>query len=146
MSHIDQFNVRDNKRMKIRIINAIVFLVILILGCQTVSSNNEQHNITPNTAILKTTLGTLNIDNPEKDLDENIRNKDLRFICICGYACYTPRVEQSDLSLTKKYGIKCLDGTSDLIESDEHAKLIKDTIKYAERYNGLLLKEIKNRP
>ncbi len=129
-----------------RLIHFIALAAILVLSCQTVSSEKYEQPITSNTAILKTTLSSLNIEEPEKDINKNIKNNDLRFICVCGYACYTPGVEQNDLSLTTKYGIRCLDGTSDMIENDEHAQLIKDARKYAEHYNALLLKEIKNRP
>jgi hypothetical protein len=131
--------------MKIRLIYSIIFLAILILSCQTESSNKENKTSTSNAVILKTTLGTLDVNNPRNDLDENIKNNDLRFVGVYGYACYAPGIENHDISLTEKYGIKCLEGTSDSIDGDEHANLIDTAKTYAEIYNGMLLMQLKNK-
>jgi hypothetical protein len=47
------------------------------------------------------------------------------------------------LVLTKQYGTRCLEGTSDVIESEEHGMLIEIAITYAEQYNIELLKKLK---
>ena len=124
--------------------HAIIFLlgIMSLVGCQAVANHNSQP-ITSNAATLKTTIGGLNIGNPEVDVDKNTGNNDFRFICICGLTCYAPGVEKDDLTLTKKYGVRCLEGTSDAIESDEHEKLIQTARIYAEAYNMLLLKKLK---
>jgi hypothetical protein len=126
--------------MKIQIITAL--LIMIIFGNQVRAQDNKKSLMTQ-TETLKATLSRLNLGNPEKDIDTNIANADLRFICICGYACYAPGVDKSDLSLTKKYGTRCLEGTSDVIEGEEHGKLIETARKYAERYNTALLKKLK---
>jgi hypothetical protein len=95
------------------------------------------------TEILKAVLKSLNLQNPEQDVSANSVKGDLRFTCICGYACYTPGVDKDDLALTKKYGKRCLDGTSDVVEGDEHGKLIESARTYAEKYNDTLLKQLK---
>ncbi len=98
-----------------------------------------------NTNFLKKTLRNLTLEDPQKDVGRNISNHDLRFIGINGYGCYAPGVEQADQTLAQKQGIKCLDGTSDVIENEEHAKLIQTAIKYAREYNLLLLKKLKSK-
>ena len=96
-----------------------------------------------NDEILKTTISGLNIDHPELDVERNIGDKDLRFIGINGYACYTPGVGPDDQSLTERHGVKCLDGTSDVIENEEHFRLTQIARKYARAYNLILLKKLK---
>jgi len=122
--------------MKITLMHFIVLIAVLLFDCQTASSEKYKQLITSNTMILKTTLSSLNIDDPEKDIQINIKNNDLRFICVCGYSCYTPGVEKDDLLLTEKYGVRCLEGTSDVFDSVEHVKLIMNAKGYAEHYNG----------
>lgn len=105
----------------------------------TKDSKSSNHQ----TEILKAVLRSLNLQNPEQDVNANSAKRDLRFICICGYACYTPGVDKDDLSMTEKYGKRCLDGTSDVVEGDEHGKLIETARTYAEKYNGILLTQLK---
>ena len=131
--------------MKIRLIYLITFLAVLIISCRTESLNKDKKVNTSNAVILKTTLGSLNTDNPQKDLNKNIKNNDLRFTGVYGYTCYAPGIEKNEISLTEKHGINCLEGTSDSIDSDEHAKLIDTAKKYAEIYNGMLILNLKNK-
>lgn len=86
----------------------------------------------------------MNIERPELGVEKNIADKDPRFIGIYGYVYCTPGVEKNDLSLTDKYGIRCLDGISDAIEN-EHGKLIETAIKYTEEYNHILQKKFKSK-
>jgi len=119
------------------------FLMFIMLGVQFAYAQDNNKPATSDTEILRTILGSLNLESPEKDLNKNIRSGDLRFVCICGYACYTPGVENSDIDLTKKYGTRCLEGTSDMIENKEHGKLMQTAEQYAKRYNTSLLKKLK---
>ena len=115
------------------------------IGSYKLSNANENIKSSKSqTETLKTILKSLNTQNPEKDVYANLTNQDLRFICICGYACYAPGVEKADLALTKKYGTRCLDGTSDVVEGDEHGKLIETARTYAEKYNNALLMKLKS--
>lgn len=122
---------------------AWLLLLLPLLGCQSALVQNRVALITTDTAILKTTLRTLNLDSPKADVEINVRNGDFRFICICSYACDTPGVEEKDALLRNKLGYRCLEGTSDRIESDEHMRLIKAARQYAELYNAELLKTLK---
>ena len=128
--------------MKARIIIALLILMIMF-GYNIVTAENYDKAEKSNTAILRATLETLNIENQEMDVNKNIGNGDLRFICVCGFACYTPGVEQNALALKKQYGTKCLEGTGDVIESHEHGALIAIATKYAKQYNMILLKKLK---
>jgi hypothetical protein len=98
-----------------------------------------------NTAKLKKELSKLNTELPEIDIDTNIRKNDYRFICVCTYSCAPPSVELKDYYLTEKYGQRCLDGTTDVVEGEKHIKLIVRASKYAEKYNTLLLKKLKEK-
>ena len=107
---------------------------------QTTTDNKSSDH---QTEILKAVLRSLNLQNPEQDVNANSAKQDLRFICICGYACYTPGVDKEDIALTKKYGQRCLDSTSDVVEGEKHGRLIEAAKTYAEKYNDILLKQLK---
>ena len=98
----------------------------------------------PGTKALTATLATLNLANPIKDLDANLKRNDRRFIGVASYACDAPGVRGSDEPLTRSatYGLRCLEGTGDIIESDEHLRLIQKATDYALAYNTELLRRI----
>jgi hypothetical protein len=98
----------------------------------------------PGTKALTATLATLNLANPIKDLDANLKRNDRRFIGVASYACDAPGVVGSDEPLTRSatYGLRCLEGTGDIIESDEHMRLIQKARDYALAYNKELLRRI----
>jgi hypothetical protein len=98
----------------------------------------------PGTRTLTATLATLNLANPIKDLDANLKRNDRRFIGVASYACDAPGVVGSDEPLTRSaiYGLRCLEGTGDIIESDEYMRLIQKARDYALAYNKELLRRI----
>ena len=110
------------------------------------SSNwSEQSTMTiPNIELLKRTMESLHLENPTQDVDVRITNKDMRFVGVYGYSCSAPGIEKDDLALIQKHGIRCLDGTSDYIESERHRQLIESAISYAEKYNRYLLIKLKS--
>ncbi len=110
---------------------------------KTLREREKASEKTPKVAILWRTLENLNLDNPTEDVEKHVANNDFKFIGIYGYSCSSPGVEKENLALIQKYGMRCLDGTSDNIESDFHMRLIETAIRYAEKYNHFLLKKLK---
>lgn len=108
---------------------------------KTLREREKASKETPNVAILWRTLGNLNLDNPTEDVEKHSHNNDFRFVGINSYSCSAPGID--DLSLTQKYGIRCLAGTSDFIEGDVHMRLFDEAIRYSEKYNRSLLKKLK---
>jgi hypothetical protein len=98
----------------------------------------------PGTKTLTATLATLNLASPTSDLDANLKQSDRRFIGVASYACDAPGVRGSDEPLTRSatYGLRCLEGTGDIIESGEHLRLIQKARDYALAYNKELLRRI----
>jgi hypothetical protein len=123
----------------------LLIFTFLSVICSAEISHAQEKASKSQTESLKMALKSLNLENPEVDANQNLSNRDPRFICICGYACYTPGVEKDDLALTKKYGSRCLEGTSDVVEGDEHGKLIEAARNYAVKYNAVLLKKLKSK-
>lgn len=124
----------------------VLFTEVAGLDAEFLKVLREQEKTTKRTAnieILKKTLKGLNLDNPTADIEKHTANNDLRFVGINGYTCYSPGVEKKDMKLAQKYDIRCLEGTSDNIENEEHGKLIEAAIKYAETYNRSLIKKLK---
>jgi outer membrane lipoprotein LolB len=114
----------------------IVICSLIVLVIWTLSDVLAKDS---NTVILKRGLIGLNIEHPEDDLQKNIDRKDFRFVCICGYACYAPGIGKDNVKLSERYGLKCIEGTNDVLESEEHGKLMQVAKNYAETYNMLLL-------
>ena len=74
--------------MKVLLI--IAFLIVVQLsGLHLVHGQDNKQSLAPpsapQTETLKLVLKSLNLTNPEKDVEINLNNGDLRFICICGY-------------------------------------------------------------
>jgi hypothetical protein len=78
-----------------------VLIVMIMLGPQSGTGENCDRTERNNTSILRETLGRLNLENPEMDVHKNIDNNELRFICVCGFTCYTPGVEQKSARINK---------------------------------------------
>lgn len=114
-----------------------------LLGIVAATASNESV-VGPGTKALTATLATLNLANPIKDLNANLKRNDRRFIGVASYACDAPGVRGSDEPLTRSatYGLRCLEGTGDIIESNEHLLLIDKARAYALAYNKELLRRI----
>ncbi len=118
----------------------IIYIIVVLcipLSIYTIYANENK------TDILKNELETLNIDNPKQDLTTKIGRDDFRFIGLYGYAQYFPGIKENDYEFIKKHGTLMFEGTSDVIESEEHSKLIQKAKQYAETYNITLLNHLK---
>jgi hypothetical protein len=97
-----------------------------------------------NAVVLAATLAKLNLENPLKDLDANLKRGDKRFIGVNGYTCDAPGAADADQGIVNspRFGLNCLDGTSDVAGSEEHFRLIQTATEYAVAYNKELLRRI----
>jgi len=78
---------------------------------------------------------------PHVDVSSSIAKGDLRFIALQGYSTYIPGVDDY-FEKYSSYGYKVIKGTSDVIQSYEHGRLIQIAQYYAKNYNQELLKYI----
>ena len=122
------------------------FIATLLFLCLC-SSDGRADNMPPDQspiAVLTATLATMNLSNPIADLEANTAKGDRRFIGINGYTCHAPGVGTKDdkFVTSSLYGIRCLEGTGDVIEGNQHKHLIDKAIEYARTYNGELLRRI----
>jgi hypothetical protein len=117
--------------------------VMIFFATATVqaSDSDPQRN---NAVVLAATLAKLNLENPLKDLNANLKRGDKRFIGIKGYTCDAPGATDADQAIVNspKFGLNCLDGTSDVVGSEEHFRLIQKATDYATSYNKELLRRI----
>ncbi len=63
---------------------------------------------------------------------------DFRFLMCLGKALIAPGVPQWNAELAKKYGSRILDGTGDLIATEEQLRFKRAAHAYAESYNARL--------
>ncbi len=122
-----------------------VVLTILCFTSHWNVSANEPPQTKSQTEVLAATLASLNLKNPVADLDANVAKGDLRFIGINGYSCNAPGVDKDEddrLVTSARYGLRCLSGTGDVLESDKHKALVDKALEYAREYNKTLLARI----
>jgi hypothetical protein len=81
------------------------------------------HNTKSQAALLAETLATLNLSSPIADLKKSLERNDLRFVGINRYTCMAPGIGGTDTELPQQYGLRCLFGTSDFVESRGRARM-----------------------
>jgi hypothetical protein len=91
---------------------------------------------------LRVTLQSLNLRHPDQDLEAALKSGDHRFVCVYGITEKAPGVEELDNAALQRQGMRCLEGTSDAVESPAHDELIRQAISYARDYNVELLRRI----
>lgn len=99
-------------------------------------SSSKRSNVT----VLKSTLETLDLEHPEEDVTRNVAKGEFTFFGINGYSCDIPNDKLDFNPLIQEYGIRCLEGTSDMVEGEEHRRLIERATVYAQSYNSSLKK------
>jgi hypothetical protein len=91
------------------------------------------------TAILKSTLSKLNLKNPAADAKALVAAGDRRPVGVYGYSCHVPG--PGGRNLPSSVDVRCLDGTGDVSESEEHQHLIEIAAAYAKAYDQELERE-----
>lgn len=106
-------------------------LCVLLAGCSNGGHSTGQSGA--QTARLRTTLSSLNLKDPGADARTHVAQGDLRPVGIYGYTCSIPGPEGN--LPPPRVDVRCLDGTSDAAESEEHRHLIKVAEDYALAYD-----------
>lgn len=118
----------------------LVCILFLLTGC------SEHHQTPwPQTVELKTTLSSLNLDDPQKDMLAHVNKGDYQPVAVCGYACVAPGLADqvnAPNEIMVKYGLRYLRGTSDTGEID----LNKAAAQYAQSYNLALQNWLNQHP
>jgi hypothetical protein len=123
---------------------SIAFIVAIALICSPVLASEGAG--TTETAILKATISELNLEDPASDARSNFVRGDFRFIGVIDYACHLPGREGIPLEpLAERYGMRCLEGTTDTPESPEHKELQGVVSRYGIIYNATLAQLIAER-
>lgn len=87
------------------------------------------------TAQLRNELSALNLADPAADLAANVAAGRYTAIGICGFACDAPELKAAqDARVT----VRNLAGTGDVLENDEHLRLMRQADAYARAYNRAL--------
>ena len=81
--------------------------------------------------------------NAVADADESAKSDNYQLLAIAGYTWSLPGIDdEKKWAYRDRYGIKLLEGTSDVIQGSEHARLIKLATEYARQYNLRILKHL----
>lgn len=77
---------------------------------------------------------------PVSDAKKAILVKDFRLVGLDGFTWTIPGVPGNDqFRMRDKYGLRIIEGTGDVISSDEHMRLLGRAREYARAYNEYLL-------
>lgn len=95
------------------------------------------------TARLKVTLATLDLEHPWEDAKRHVAMGDLRPVGIFGFSCAIPGPHGPE-SPPETGGIRCLEGTTDVAEGAEHRHLIDEATAYAMTYDWALQRALKS--
>lgn len=74
---------------------------------------------------------------PFAEAQENFRKGDIYIFSAMGVGRYFPGIEDHRIAerIEKKYGVKCLGGTSDAVKSKAHLAYMEAATKFASAYN-----------
>ena len=126
-------------------------MFLLLSSCASESFGREcddlkvaVDSITTQTAILKSYLRKVDLENPKKDADISLHNNDFRLL---GYwengVQYPPLDLARDLPVICATGNRPIIGINDTLISDEHSLLEKSFKRYVKAYNARILKSNK---
>ena len=85
------------------------------------------------------------LDNADPIMDAHaaMAKGDNRLKAVAGFTISVPGVpSQKENEYRERYGVAVISGTSDALESKEYARLNRLAIRYAEQYNGEVIKSV----
>ena len=89
-------------------------------------------------------LRKLRIENAVSDARKSADSKDFRLLGVRGFALEVPGVQEDNpLVIQSTYGIKIIEGTSDVVTGPEQEQLNANARTYAEKYNQTIVAEKK---
>lgn len=83
--------------------------------------------------------------NFEDDFRRAVDSGDVRFVGVMGYALEVPGVPDYDSKYSRLYGVKVIEGTSDMYRDSLELQRGQFYQRYAENYNRLLLRHLESR-
>ena len=125
----------------------ICMLVIVLTAFLLLITNSDRRELKA-TGLPNPELRKMENANAENDFREAITNHDLRFVGMMGYSLIIPGVEDLEKYrlYRKHFGVRVIEGTSDVIISEEHRHLQGLAYNYALQYNKLLIIFIDGHP
>ena len=118
-----------------------VVLGTLTFGCQP--APHSASTLIDHTRVLRATLAALNLSDPAADVELHLQRGDKRFRGIFGISCAAPGTADADQPLVQRFGVTCLEGTTDTIPDANYAPLEEKAARYASAYNAELLRRIR---
>jgi hypothetical protein len=111
-------------------------MAVLLVSCAAEKSTTAKHPYPPgHFAQQITRLESANVTN---DVNAAMMDSDRKFLVCVGWGGTVPGVPHWNEDLSKKYGTRILDGTGDMILTDEQKEFKATAQAYAEAYNKLL--------
>lgn len=118
--------------------NTLKTVVVLFCVLAAVAS----HAVESKSDVIKRLQWVAKAD-PISDAKKAIESSNLVLLGIAGYTWTIPGVDESKkFEYRKKYGLRILEGTDDVILGNEHMRLRELATEYAKKYNLYLLSHI----
>ena len=80
--------------------------------------------------------------NPMGDVETAIRSGNTKYAAVYGYTYMVPGMEAQESEIIGSKNFFAIEGTSDDLCSENHAKLNDLAFKYAKKYNSLLAQKV----
>ena len=122
--------------------------IISLSHCSKESKEIQQKPVTldeDRQVTVRRSLALLESANPDSDAAKSIERDEISFIGLMGYSLEVPGVSGIDGRFRDSVPIRVIEGTTDAVETDEERELNDVGRRYAERFNALILKYLKER-
>ena len=129
---------------------SLILIILLVVSVRIVADEKpcwmdpDFVSPTKQLALLRTLLLPIRLDKPEEDAYLRMKHGDYRLIGIGELGITYPGLE--NMELLCKVGGRYIEGTSDMVEGEEHANLMRKFRKYAEEYNKIIISTWESNP
>jgi len=124
-------------------IGVITALLLILTGCRkamptrVVFEGDERAEI----VYVESQLGNLSSENAIHDAQVSIRNGDYRFAAVRGVVLNIPGLDLP-INERRNLGYKIILGTNDMLENENHKRMVDAAYVYAKVYNIEILKSL----
>jgi hypothetical protein len=120
--------------MKPHFLAALVALIFASVGCTTVPT-------IPEIAQLQWVVHA----DPVADAKKALASGQHTLLAVWGVTWLIPGVSEPEKAeYRQRYGVKFIEGTGDVLYSEEHARLVRQAYSYAMAYNRHILSQLRN--
>ncbi len=125
-------------------LSSILLILLVLPACQNSRDTIREDGHFDN--VILPELRRLETADPAKEVEAAWSRNDRRFLGILGFDLYAPGINKTDWKIDPVKDVRLLDDQGCIVWNEEHQHLREVAVKYADRYNRLLLAKLKEIP